>query len=226
MRTDKFLFAPLLLLATVPAGAADLSKLDRTLRDEPKYAPRTPTYCLLVFGQEADTHVWLVRDGEVMHVLDSPDGKAAKKWRQVKGSYNSFALGDVWEEGGKTRHKNLRYHSYIRFARLSVVVGTRPQMAGRDYSGKLEFAASPKDAPVVHFNGPLTLDLFWDQEPFYSGQPGSLDVVVGTRGVGKGTFAAINCGAYPKGAWPSAVIGYPAKDGGKPIIAKVRLAEE
>jgi hypothetical protein len=226
MRTDRLLFAPLLLLAALPANAADLGKIDRTLKDEPKLATKTPAYCLIVFGPEAKTHVWLVRDGDVLHVLDSPDGKAAKRWRQVKGSYNSFSLGDVWEDGGKTQHKNLRYYFNTRFVRLSIGGGTRVQVAGRDYHGKLEFAASPKDAPVVHFNGPLTLDLFWDQEPWYGGQYASLDVVVGTRGVGKGTFAAIHCAAYPKGAWPSAVIEYPARDGGKPIVAKVRLAEE
>src|SRR3954471_2091261 len=98
MRTDQLLFAPLLLLAAVPANAADLSKIDRTLKDEPKYATKTPKYCLVAFGPEAATRVWLVRDGDVLHVLDSPDGKAAKRWRQVKGSYNSFSPGAVWED--------------------------------------------------------------------------------------------------------------------------------
>ena len=82
------------------------------------------------------------------------------------------------------------------------------------------------DAPVVHFNGPLTLDLFREQEALRSGSQVDITAVVGTHGVGTGTFALFYTDAYPKGAWPTAVIEYPAKDGGKPIVAKVTLAEE
>src|SRR4051812_12224842 len=105
------LLAAALLAATAltPASAADLAKIDRTLNDEPKYATPTPKYCLLAFGPEAKTLVWLVRDGNTMHVLDSPDGKAPKLWRQVKGVSNMFALGNFWEAGGLICHKDLRY---------------------------------------------------------------------------------------------------------------------
>src|SRR5215217_3380411 len=102
MRPSHLFPAMLLVVAGLtPASAADLSKIDRSLKDEPTYHTDSPKHCLLVFGQDARTHVWLVHDGDVMHVYASPDGKATKAWRQVRavsGSY--FRLGDVWEDGG------------------------------------------------------------------------------------------------------------------------------
>src|SRR4051812_7087149 len=168
MRPSHLLPAVLLVAAGLtPAGAADLSKIDRTLKDEPKYTSKQPKYCLLAFGPEAKTLVWLVRDGDVMHVLASPDGKAPKAWRQVRSSSGAFVLGDVCEDGGKVRHKNLRLgRYYYECEDLSVqVAGVGRQMAGHDRKGKLTFAATAKDAPVIHFNGPLTLDLFREQRP-------------------------------------------------------------
>jgi len=227
MCPSRLLSAALLVAAGLtPASAADLARIDRTLKDEPKYTTRTPKYCLLAFGPKAVTHVWLVHDGDVMHVLDSPDGKSPRRWRQVKGSPAHFLLGDVWEEGGLARHRGLRFYGNPRSVRLSVNVGGKLQAVGRDRTGNLAFGASAKEAPVVHFNGPLTLDLFREQEPLLGGRVTDLTAVVGTHGVGPGTFAHFYCDAYPKGAWPTAVIEYPAKGGGKPIVVKVRLAEE
>src|SRR5579871_5179529 len=51
-----------LILFAVPAGAVDLAKIDRTIRKEPAYRSKAPQYCLLVFGPEAKTRVWLVLD--------------------------------------------------------------------------------------------------------------------------------------------------------------------
>jgi hypothetical protein len=52
----------LLFLTPSLALAADLSKIDRTIKKEPKYKGK-PKYCLLVFGPEAKTRIWLVLDG-------------------------------------------------------------------------------------------------------------------------------------------------------------------
>ena len=157
MCPSRLLSAALLVAAGLTsASAADLTKIDRTLKDEPKYTTPTPKYCLLVFGPDAETQVWLVHDGDVMHVLDSPDGKSTKKWRQVKAVSNSFALGDVWEDGSNAFYKNLRCAPASRNVRLSVNVGGKRQVAGWDRNGKMEFAASAKNAPIVHFGGPLT----------------------------------------------------------------------
>lgn len=53
-----------------------------------------------------------------------------------------------------------------------------------------------------------------------------LTAVVGSRGVGPGTFTHIFADAFPQDAWPSAVVELPAKAGGRPVVVKVRLAED
>ena len=220
MYLSRLLPAALLVAAGLsPAHAADLSKLDRTLPDEPKYHTPTPRYCLLAFGVDARTTAWVVHDGNVVHLYASPDGKAVKTWRHVKSDSSSFSLGDIWADG--TCYKNLQFFPSRRNYKLSVKVGDHRQGAGRDRDGVLEFAATAKDAPVVHFDGPLTLGLFYEQEPLVSGSTVDLSVVVGTPGVGPGSFALIYCDAYPKGAWPTAVIEYPSG-----AVTRVRLAEE
>jgi hypothetical protein len=56
------------------AGAADLTKIDRTIAREPAYKTRNPKYCLVVFGPEAKQRVWLVLDGDTLYVDKSGDG--------------------------------------------------------------------------------------------------------------------------------------------------------
>jgi len=220
MDLSRLLPVALLVVAGLsPAPAADLSKLDRTLPNEPKYHTPAPKYCLLAFGADARTTAWVVHDGTVVHLHASPDGKAAKTWRQVKTDSSSFSLGDIWANG--TCYKNLQFFPSRRNYKLFVKVGEHRQAAGRDRAGVLEFAATAKDAPVVHFDGPLTLGLYYDQEPLQSGSTVDLSAVVGTPGIGPGSLALLFCDAYPKGAWPTAVIEYPSG-----AITRVRLAEE
>ena len=52
-----------LLAATATAGP-DLARIDRVIRKEPGYQTKAPRYCLLAFGPEARTRVWLVLDGD------------------------------------------------------------------------------------------------------------------------------------------------------------------
>jgi hypothetical protein len=227
MRTTHLLPAILFLLACVmPADAIDPSKIDRTLKDHPVFQSGSPRFCLLVFGPQAKTRVWLVHDGDVLHVRASPDGKSPATWRQVKNVRYGAPIGDVWEEGGKIRHTNLRYVPWGDVNTLSVRVGGKEQIAGHDHRGQLEFAADPEDAPVVHFNGPLALDLWYEQRPLWHNRRVNITAVVGTHGLGKGTFALFQCNAYPPNAWPTAVIEYPAKGGGKPIVVTTSLADE
>jgi hypothetical protein len=50
----RHLFLGALLLWPALANAADLSKVDRTIKKEPTYKGK-PQYCLLAFGPEAKT---------------------------------------------------------------------------------------------------------------------------------------------------------------------------
>jgi hypothetical protein len=83
------------------------------------------------------------------------------------------------------------------------------------------FGTSPKDAPVVHFGGPLTVGFhpkwFYGWPVFSRGKAGStLTVVVGTPGVGEGSFALLSYDDVPKDAHPVAEIAFPGKTPASP----------
>jgi hypothetical protein len=84
-------------------GAADLNKIDRAIAKEPAYKNK-PKYCLLVFGTEAKTRVWLVQDGDVLYVDRNANGDLTDKDERVAlkpGSkdYRSFEAGDIHDSG-------------------------------------------------------------------------------------------------------------------------------
>jgi hypothetical protein len=97
-------------LSAGPAGA-DLTKIDRTIGKEPAYK-NSPRYCLLVFGPKADFRVWLVKDGDVLHVdrngngdLTEPGEKiTADKGGSAEDGY-TFEVPDLTLGG--TKHYNL-----------------------------------------------------------------------------------------------------------------------
>ena len=79
-----FVVPAALLLWSGAAGAADLSKVDRTIKKEPVYQSK-PKYCLLVFGPKADTRVWLVLDLAYDPLKGKP-GKTALRRRRCEKS--------------------------------------------------------------------------------------------------------------------------------------------
>src|SRR5207245_8714637 len=102
----------LLMVVATPLSAADLAKIDRKIAKEPAYRTK-PKYCLLVFGPEAKTRVWLVQDGDTLYVdrngngdLTEPGAKVAAEKRDGadEGEY-TFKVGDIRD--GKRIHKEL-----------------------------------------------------------------------------------------------------------------------
>jgi hypothetical protein len=84
MRRCRWLVAlAVLLLGTAAAGAADLTKVERTLVKEPAYQTKSPRYCLLVFGPEAKFKVWLVQDGDVLYVDRNGNGDLTEEGERV-----------------------------------------------------------------------------------------------------------------------------------------------
>src|SRR5262249_33364712 len=75
MRTCLVMLAAAAILSGASfADAADLTKVDRSIAKEPTYQTTTPRYCLLVFGPEAKSRVWLVQDGDVLYVDRNGNG--------------------------------------------------------------------------------------------------------------------------------------------------------
>jgi hypothetical protein len=111
MRTYPLLAAAIVLLLAPPLPAADLTKIERKIAKEPSYQTKAPKYCLLVFGLEAKSRVWLVQDGDTLYVdrLGNGDLTAAAnrvKVTQQNANYRTFEVGDLTLDG--LTHTGLR----------------------------------------------------------------------------------------------------------------------
>src|SRR5262249_36783717 len=95
-----------------------------------------------------------------------------------------------------------------------------------DGQGWLAFSRRPQDAPIIHFNGPWTLDLQDVKQRLTAGHETTLQVGVGTRGVGPGTFTwTLYKDTIPSDVYPVAEVTFPAAAGAKPITRKYTLKE-
>ena len=234
----------------VTAWGADLSKIGRTIAKEPVYKGR-PEYCLLVFGPEAKTRVWLVRDGGVLYVdrngngdltengeevkalEQRPNGTSATKGERVELGAWKFAVGAVRE--GKLKHDAL----VVEIAHVEYIP-KEGKPRGHDHTfatlklegkwqqsayGTFSLARRPQDAPVVHFNGPLTIVPRYESQVLARGGNGhKFRAAIGTPGLGQGTFAILDPEAVPADIHPVAEVEFPAASAdARPIRARFVL---
>jgi hypothetical protein len=147
-----------------------------------------------VFGPEAKTRAWLVLDGQTLYVDRSCDGDLTGKDKAVPGVSNgnriSFSVGELTEPDSKTKHSHLRVRLSAQAVSLSLTVaGKRSHFVETSREGPLQFAGLPQEAPIIHLGGPLT---FFLENPTVLDprkKDQTLDVLLGTPGLGKGTFA-------------------------------------
>jgi hypothetical protein len=255
-------WAPLLALGGASAPAADLSTVERRIGKEPAYHSKAPRYCLLVFGPEKKTRVWLVQDGDTLYVDRNGNGDLTDEGEKLtrknkEGDYRAFEAGDVRD--GDLTHKDLLITQMraseelignarefqrikglgsepwvwnIRVAAERPASDTRklPRRIGYvvngDGQGWLAFARRPQEAPVIHFNGPWTLELQDLKQRLTAGHQSMLQIGVGTRG-GPGTFTwVLYPETIPANAYPVAEITFPpGAPGEKPITRKYTLKE-
>jgi hypothetical protein len=112
---SAILFLTLAAFVTPPAWAADLTKIERSLRKEPVYQTKMPKYCLLVFGPEAKTRVWLVLDGKTLYVDRNANGDLTDDGEKIAGKKGLDVFGEDGEylfkvdeiHDGLRTHKNL-----------------------------------------------------------------------------------------------------------------------
>lgn len=224
-------------LATSTAFTADLAKIDRAIRREPVYKS-SPKYCLLVFGLKGNSRVWLVQDGDLLYVDRNGNGDLTEPGKKVPGrldtvGFRVFNAGDLTD--GALTHKDLTIYQMTALpaaggksaaagaSTWSVSVTAEratddhrvlPRWltynAGRDQNGSLLFAGRPQDAPVVHFNGDLTLALRSDATRFIVGRGSNFPIGVGTAGIGPGTWAFVSyANTIPSDSHPVAEITFP-----------------
>src|SRR5439155_5114001 len=85
-------------------AAADLSQVDRNLQKEPAYRTK-PKYCLLVFGPEAKTRVWLVLDGDVLYIDRNGNGDLTEAGERARANAEeTFLIGKIEEVESRVCH--------------------------------------------------------------------------------------------------------------------------
>jgi hypothetical protein len=228
MRTPSLLLAALVASAIAgTAGAADLSKIDRTIAREPTYKGK-PKYCLLVFGVEAKYRAWIVIDDESLYVDRNGSGDLTENGKRVPWKKPGVQVGELSFDDGKVRYTNLTIEK--RKWWTIEVVGKYNQRVSRDGQGDFAFAERPRDAPIIHFDGPLSMD--WlnycdgkTSELVRGAKPGYLSASIGTPGLGKGTFAFLVPTKEVEALKPLAEIEFLHRDPKeKPTVVSVRLA--
>jgi hypothetical protein len=107
------------------------------------------------------------------------------------------------------------------------VEGRVPVLAGPlDLGGLLVFALTPKDAPVVHPDGPLAITFYASPPTFQPGRAADTILAVGSPGLGRGTLAMLQYdGVIPANAHPTLEVVYAAKRGDDPFRERFELKE-
>ena len=228
-----FLISTLVVVGNtaVTAWGADLTKIDRTIAKEPAYKSK-PKYCLLVFGPEAKTRVWLVLDGEVLYVDRNGNGDLTEKDEMFKQErpwpQQEFPAILLSLPGEERRQMRVTVHHYR--GESEAKEGPHPGI-NMTFDGKIwsasskQFSEQPKDAPVIHLNGPVSL-LCPHPPTLVPGKTAHLRIAVGTPGLGARAWCRACEIVGPYGRLLGE-IEYPNKDpGGKPFRAPLILRVE
>ena len=228
-----------LALCSMHVSAADLDKIDRTILKEPVYQSKAPKYCLLVFGPEAKTRVWVVLDDDVLYVDRNGNGDLTEKGerfveRNVADLGDIFEVGDILEPDSKIKHTDLRIRRLMGSEGMALMMsimieGKRKHIVKGGLWPFLILADKPQAAPIIHFNAPLTIipDTHLELTRAQKGEENAeLEIYVGTRGLGRGAVVSVGIDAIPQNIHPLAEIEFPNKKAdGEPIRAKYLLTK-
>jgi hypothetical protein len=193
----RLLAAVLVFPLATAATAADLKRIERRIAEEPVYQTKTPRYCLLVFGEKAQQRVWLVEDGNALFFDRNGNGDLTEPGERVvsiSASGRVFRPGHLDQHPGLPRYTNFWINCDDKGYEIVLCVGAslrngRRLFVGFDPPGQFRFTDRAAEAPIVHFDGPLELRLMAPPTALTAGQETKLEVVLGTPGLGAGTFA-------------------------------------
>jgi hypothetical protein len=184
MRRFCFLTVVICLAPADQTWAADLAKIDRSLRKEPAYESKQPQYCLLVFGTEAETRVWVVLDGDVLYLdrngngdLTDPSERIAAREVYRKSEdrpdvevMRHFEL-NCWKPGEEpilTCGPEVQWfyilqilpradwhdQTWVKHWQEKPFDFAVTTKTGHAQRAGLRFATTPQEAPILHFDGP------------------------------------------------------------------------
>lgn len=220
-------------LLTNPVVPTDPPKIDRTIRKEPVYTT-TPSYGLLLLGQDAKTRIWIVRDYDTLYVDRNANGDLTEAGEAIavaeeSGGCVTFRVADVYDPQAARTCKDLevrvvlpskkRMHEESWGLELDVEERCRPV-------GGLAPKERPQDAPAIHFGGPLRLDLASRDLKLVPGGP-PVELYVGISSRSPFTAATLIHGkSVPKDVHPVAEITFAAKaPAAKPVTIRVPLTQ-
>lgn len=172
MKTSWMIPLAILQIVGSTANAVDLTKVPRTIGDEPEYQTK-PKYGLLVFGPGAARTMWLVHDGDTLYADLDGDGNLTDPAERFAAHEDSnaddgtyvFEVGEVRE--GDALHKSLTVgtlnlqHLADSDARVRTALSKDPQARfyrlGIDLQMPLHRGAGI-DGRVEHLVGPIDND--------------------------------------------------------------------
>jgi len=243
-------------LAAEPA-AVDLAKISRAIGKQPPYRAE-PHYALLVFGPRAQHRSWMVMDGDdVLYfdrngngdLTDAEDriecDRAATDRIKLPGSRSHsamhvFPIGVVagvkleLEFWVRNRayvptddwHKQVEHERNVNNWENSTLWRVT-EKAGQAQNPVL-LTATPADAQITHFGGPLVFAFKWDEKQKLEPWPKrtTFDVHIGTRSLPPKNcpyelFAPLTELEPPRHLHPTAVFKFPPRTAGGPPVELV-----
>jgi hypothetical protein len=215
------LYAVLLVTA---AAAADLTKIERAIAKQPAYESKNVKYCLLVFGPEADKRVWMAWDGKNLFVDGNGNGDLTEEGEKVASLRKPPGEEDYVELGeAKLPAFGEGCRLDVSLEKDTLTLTLEGKGIPRHYASP-KMASQPAKATIVHFGGPLTMELN-DRELNCRDKSPEVYAVVGTRGLGEGSFASISHDVVPPGSHPVAEIQFPSASANvKPVTLTVELS--
>jgi hypothetical protein len=216
-----------LLFLTAFAHAGDANEIKRPPIKEPVYQSKHVEYWLLVFGPDAKTRVWVVRDGDTWYFDRNGNGDLTEEGKQITGKDGYFAE-PVQIRAGQTNYKITHFNDHSTNYYIAVETEGKHQQYASSKS-----ARTPKDARMVHFDGPLVMGLRFTDPAKVSverrSKPSDLFVLVATGDPARDDpWGPVinNRELVPADVHPVADFEFaPRKAGGDPIKLRVMLTE-
>src|SRR5262249_43196959 len=151
-----------------------------------------PRYCQLVFGPRAEQGVWLVTDGDDLYVDRNgngdltEDGECVTRKPAFQGGGFEVPRLDIGD--GRTTYSGLTVYWARQppggVAKAESTVDVLVDVDNRycQWATFKSSATAPKDAPVIHFGGPLEMVLLRSDAPLAApGKQREINAVIGTR---------------------------------------------
>lgn len=222
MHAFRVLLALPLLLSTATGVADDdrsrLEGVKRTVQNEPDYRT-VPKYCLLVFGPQADTSVWLVEDGDRLFVDQNANGDLTDDGEPVAARDDPVLRGKVEyrvpmfsppQMSGDVRDlKVIRGQTDKGETHYSIhlVVNGVKQSGGWGRT----FADSPGEAGLLHFAGALRPESYRQQSLRLFPPEQQFSIRFSTPGSGDCHPASLANDAVDDDTRPTAIIEWPSQ---------------